>query len=130
MRTTTIPSTTHPGHRLTAVGAATVVSLVAWTAVHGNVEGVDIGTGSVLFSTLVATLCGWAVLEALERLVRPPSRAMRIWWKLAVAFTVISLAGPLTVDAPTSTQWSLVALHTSVAAAFIAAMVRPRRGRS
>lgn len=52
---------------------------------------------------------------------------MRAWRCVALATLAVSLAGPLGADAATATRWSLLALHTSMAATLLAAMT-PRSG--
>jgi hypothetical protein len=108
------------------------VAVISWCAISvvGDTE-LRLGTGSdtqiigglqVAATALVAVLAAWALLALIERRLGPGRRTLLIWRRIAVVAALVSLAGPLTADAPASVQWSLVALHSCTAAAFIASM--------
>ncbi|WCO68818.1 DUF6069 family protein [Iamia majanohamensis] len=124
--------------RAVAVAAATVVAAVGWADLHvlGGVDltidsGPDarsVGLVEVVVAAALAGLAGWAALALLERRRGRGPRSLRLWVGLGLAAMALSLVGPLTADAPSSTQWSLVALHTSTGVALLAAMARTRAG--
>ncbi|MPY95049.1 MAG: hypothetical protein GEV08_18910 [Acidimicrobiia bacterium] len=123
--------TTITAHRLVSVAAAGAAGLISWVGIHvvGGIDlvvghGQDAQTiaGRVVASAMAAALCGWAVLALIERRIGPGQRALRLWGCISLGTVAVSLVGPLTADAPTSTRWWLVALHTSVAAVFISLM--------
>ncbi len=140
---TKIPSTTPTQsnaadrrvQRLAAVAASTGAAATTWIIANGLL-GVDvsapsfdsaspatnIGIGSVLSSTVFATLLGWALLVILERAT---TRSKATWTVAALGFTLISLAGPLSgTGVTTSQRLALVLLHVVVAAVYVPLMRR------
>lgn len=125
----TAPSHRQLRRRAFAVGAASLVALVAW-AVAVPLLGVQllvrttpgasstqtIGAGFVLAVSLLASLLGWGLLAALQRLTQ---RAATIWTVAAGVVLLLSLAGPLTSAVTTGGKLTLVLLHLGVAAVLI-----------
>jgi hypothetical protein len=121
-------------HRLLCVGAAAMAGFVGWIGIHvvGDIDltvgsgrhAHTIGAGHITASAVAAALVGWAVLAVIERRIGPGRRALQLWTRLSLGLTAASLLGPLTADASTSTRCWLIALHVSVAAAFIPQMNR------
>jgi hypothetical protein len=122
-----------------AVVAATATALVVW-GVADPALGVDllvdtgtgspaqVGPGSVIASSVVASLAGWALLAALERLV---ARSAQVWTAIAAAAAVLSLFGPVAAGLTMATTVALGAMHVAVAAVLIPLFrrtVTPRGG--
>ncbi len=87
---------------------------------------ISVTAGSVLVSSIVAGLLGWALLAALEHLV---GRGTTIWRWVAGTVAVLSLAGPLTLAETTSAAAVLVLLHVVVAGVLIPALPGAAGGR-
>lgn len=120
--------------RAASVGAAVVVALVHWFAIE-LFGGLDLRVGSgasarvldaprIAGSALVAAAAGWGLLALMERRLGRSARTFRAWRRVAVVVAVLSLLGPLTADAAWEVRGSLVALHATVATAFVVAMSR------
>jgi hypothetical protein len=115
---------------LGAAGTALAVWVIAVPlagadlAVRMNGETQSIEPGSVVASTLIAGLVGWALLAVLERVVRRPRR---IWTINAFVAFALSLAGPLTSGADATTTVTLIGMHLAVAAVLIPALGRTAR---
>ncbi|WP_154796325.1 DUF6069 family protein [Occultella kanbiaonis] len=151
MSTTTSPPATTATSRMStsarrlrrtlAVGVATAVGVGTWLiAVPGR--GVDlsvtmaeattqIGLGSVIVACVVAGLAGWGSLALLERLT---AGAPKLWVLIAVAFTVVSLLGPVGQAQSLEAALTLGAMHLGVGAALIGLLpvrgaTRTNRGR-
>jgi hypothetical protein len=114
------------GRRALAVLGAAAAALAIW-AIAVPLAGADltvrmngttqpIGPGSVVGSTLIAALVGWALLAVLERVVRRPRR---IWTINAVVALAISMAGPLTSATGATTTLTLIGMHLAVGAVLI-----------
>lgn len=71
-----------------------------------------VGIVSVLVSTTVATLAGWAALALLGR----RRRGRTVWTWGAVVLASLSLLSPLTMAQSTGAGATLVAMHVAVAA--------------
>ncbi|MCI4066649.1 DUF6069 family protein [Micromonospora sp. R77] len=134
-------ATAHPAtgmslmrRRALGVAAAVLACVLIW--VLGRIAGVDytvtnpgqpamdVGVGSVVIFSLVASLVGWAALIALERFT---SRATAIWTALAVVVALLSLLPLAGSEADGSTKLTLGAMHLAVAAVLIALL--PARNR-
>jgi hypothetical protein len=115
---------------LGAAGAALAVWVIAVPlagtdlTVRVNGETQSIEPGSVVTSTLIAALVGWALLAVLERVVRRPRRT---WTINAIVAFAISLAGPLTSGADATTTITLIGMHLAVAAVLIPGLGRTAR---
>ncbi|MBB4742147.1 hypothetical protein BJY16_005606 [Actinoplanes octamycinicus] len=129
---TTAFGTTGRTARLITIGAATTAVLVQWTSnelwadtpltvVRGGATQ-HLGAGAVTVTALVAGLAAWGLLAVLERTTRRPVRAFRI---IATVGLLLSLAGPLGSGADPQSTTTLLAMHTTVAAALILGL--PRR---
>ncbi len=124
----TAPSRRQLGSRAFAVGAVVLLALVVWAAAvpllgvqllvrtPGTSSTQAIGAGFVLAVSLLASLLGWGLLAALERLTQ---RAATIWTVAAGVVLLLSLAGPLTAAVTTGGKLTLVLLHLGVAAVLI-----------
>lgn len=125
----TAPSRRQLRSRGFAVGAAVLLALVVWAAAvpllgvqllvrtaPGTSSTQTIGAGFVLAVSLLASLLGWGLLAALERLTQ---RAATIWTVAAGAVLLFSLAGPLTAAVTTGGKLTLVLLHLGVAVVLI-----------
>lgn len=78
--------------------------------------------GSVIGTTLIATLLGWLLLVALERWI---NRVRLAWHIAALMVTAVSLGGPLSGSGiPTTHRLALTALHLIVASVYIPLMGR------
>lgn len=66
----------------------------------------QVGLGSVVTVSLLASLLGWGLLALLERLVR--RRALTAWTVVAVVVLMLSLTGPLTAAANAAVAIALV----------------------
>jgi Family of unknown function (DUF6069) len=124
--------TTQPRRaRALAVVAAALAALAVWlvtdpllgidltgTTRPGSEELMSITPALIAGTSLAVALAGWALLALLERLT---ARARTIWTTIAVVFTLLSLAGPLSVLASTSAAnaLALALMHLAVAAVVI-----------
>ncbi|MEX5720026.1 DUF6069 family protein [Geodermatophilus maliterrae] len=122
--------------RIVAVVGATLAALAGWV-VAVPISGLDlevasgattrtVGAAAVLGAGFTASLLGWALLALLER--RAP-RAKGTWTAIAVAALLLSLVGPLGVDATAATKVTLALLHVVVAAVLIPVLRRTSRTR-
>jgi uncharacterized protein DUF6069 len=118
---------------LVGAGAAVVCALVLWTTLV-PLGGVDlsadlggsvkqIGALDVGLTALGAGLIGLLALRVLERFT---PKARTIWTVTALVVLVLSYAGAAMATS-TAAMWSLIGLHTLVAAVVIAVGVRSRR---
>jgi hypothetical protein len=118
--------------RWTAVAAAVVAAVVVWAIVGPALGreltvGADgssaqtVGFGVVLGVSLGASLLGLGSLALLERIT---GRARAIWTALAAVVLLLSLGGPISVQAPTGTKISLALLHLVVGAVLIPPLAR------
>ena len=82
----------------------------------------QVGLGSVVTVSLLASLLGWGLLALLERLV--PRRAMTAWTVVAVVVLMLSLTGPLTAAANAAVAIALVLMHLVVGAVLIMGLRR------
>jgi hypothetical protein len=124
--------TTQPRRaRALAVVAAALAALAVWlvtdpllgidlvgTTRPGSEELMSITPALIAGTSLAVALAGWALLALLERFT---ARARTIWTAIAVGFTLLSLAGPLSVLASTSAAnaLALALMHLAVAAVVI-----------
>jgi hypothetical protein len=124
--------TTRPWRaRALAVVAAALAALAVWlvtdpllgidltgTTRPGSQELMSITPALVAGTSLVVALAGWALLALLERFT---ARPRAIWTAVAVLFALLSLAGPLSVLASTTTAnaLALALMHLAVAAVLI-----------
>ncbi|MFT4226250.1 DUF6069 family protein [Micropruina sp.] len=118
---------------LVGAGAAVVCALVLWTTLV-PLGGVDlsadmggsvkqIGALDVGLTALGAGLIGLLALRVLERFT---PKARTIWTITALVVLVLSYAGAV-MATNTAAMWSLIGLHSLVAAVVIAVGVRSRR---
>ena len=120
--------------RALAIVGGIVAALVVWALAKyafdaemqvrppGATGPTDVTAFNVIFSVLVATLIGWALLAVLERFVE---RARTMWTWIAIAGLVLSFASPLTVpDATGGTRIALELMHVAVAAVVIPIFAR------
>jgi hypothetical protein len=125
------PTTRPRRARALAVVAAALAALAVWlvtdpllgidltgTTRPGSQQLMSITPALVAGTSLVVALAGWALLALLERFT---ARARTIWTAIAVLFALLSLAGPLSVLASTSTAnaLALALMHLAVAAVLI-----------
>jgi hypothetical protein len=115
------------------VAAAVVAAVLAWL-VAVPIVGIDllvrpgggavqqVGLGSVVTVSLLASLLGWGLLALLERLV--PRRALTAWTVVAVVVLMLSLTGPLTAAANAAVAIALVLMHLVVGAVLIMGLRR------
>lgn len=132
--------------RALAVIAATAAALIVWVIAHpllgidlripmaGGTQTMQIGWGSVLVISLIASLVGWGLLAVLERFML---RARAAWMVIAPSMLLLSFAGPLFAahGASTGTKTVLALMHVAVAAVLIPALAhsssdRPEMTRS
>lgn len=86
----------------------------------GSGTSFEIGPATVGMVAMIASLSGWALLAALERITR---HAARIWTALAVLVLAASLSMPLGgVGLDSAHRTALVAMHLAVAAVLIASL--------
>jgi hypothetical protein len=122
------------GLRALAVLGAVAAALAVW-AVAVPLAGIEltvvmngvtqpVGPGTVMTTSLLAGLAGWALLAALERFGRRPHRT---WTVIAVVMLVLSLAGPLGNGVHTATTIALTGMHLAVGAVLIPALRRSAR---
>ena len=137
----TVAPTATRNRRPIAIVAAVVAAAAGWVLIEG-IGGVDlhapafdgatttqdIGLGSVVLTSLVASLTAWGLLAVLERYsVRP----RRIWTILVAAGLVLSLGGPMSGTGIDSTNRGLLALlHLIVAAVLIPLLYRTATTRN
>lgn len=127
---------TRTSSRAAVVGAAVLAALAVW-AVLSQLLGVEletkrgssmseIGGVAVAVAAGVMSLAGWGLLDLLER--RSP-QARRTWTIVALAFTAVSLLGPLGSGVGAGSKVGLAALHLAVAAVVVPGLRRtsPRR---
>jgi hypothetical protein len=129
------PITSHRRTRAIAVGAAALAAVLV--RVVAQVAGVDLkvdlhdGNGLtdvptslpfVLGLSLIVALLGWGLLALLERFA--PRRATVIWTVTAVVVFLVSLAGPLSLEAGAGTKTLLALMHAAVGAVLIPALAR------
>ncbi len=116
-------------HRALAVTAAVLAALGMWAfavpllgaqllvqTTPGTSNPQTISAGLVVAVSLLASLLGWGLLAALERLTQ---RAATIWTVAASVVLLLSLAGPLTAAVTTGGKLTLLLLHLGVAAVLI-----------
>ena len=127
--------------RAGAVAAAVLAAVVVWVGID-PIAGVDlqapvpgeegathhVGLVAVMIPSAVASLAGWALLGALERLT---ARPRVIWTTAALVVLVLSLGGPLSAAGlSTLNQIALALMHVAVAAVLVPLLGRTaRRGR-
>jgi predicted Co/Zn/Cd cation transporter (cation efflux family) len=119
--------------RAGVVVAAVLLALLTWLVanlidaspiqVRMQDEVVGITGVSVLMTSVLAALAGWALLALLERL-SPAGR--RIWTAIAVVVLLLSLIAPLSYGIGAASKWSLVALHVVTGLVLIAGLPRSR----
>ena len=119
--------------RVLTVAAAVVAAVLAWL-VAVPIVGIDllvrpgggaaqqVGLGSVVAVSLLASLLGWGLLALLERLVS--RRALTAWTVVAVVVLMLSLTGPLTAAANAAVAIALVLMHLVVGAVLIMGLRR------
>ena len=125
--------------RALAVTAAVLAALSVWAVavpllgvhlvVHsapGASDTQTISVGLVLAVSLLASLLGWGLIAALERLTQRPTT---IWTVAASVVLGVSLAGPITAAVTTGAKIAMVLLHLTVAAVLISLMRRTARTR-
>ena len=119
--------------RVVAVAGAAIAALAVW-AIAGPLAGVDlrvasgaggqatqVGPGSVLATSLIASLAAWGLLAVLERTV---ARARTVWTVIALVVLALSMGGPLTAGLSAGTKLALAAMHVAVAAVLIPVLRR------
>lgn len=132
----TISSTARTSRRAAVVGAAVLGALTVW-AVLSQTLGVqleaqqgsstdEIGGVAVAVAAGVMSLAGWGLLALLERRT---TQARRTWTIVALAFTGVSLVGPLGSGVGAGSKVGLAALHVAVAAVLIPGLRRTSRRR-
>lgn len=113
--------------RLATTGLAVLPPILVWLVtdpvlghplrVTNGEETLDITIVSVVFVALLASLCGWGLLAALERFDVP--RAHIIWTVVAAVVLVASFL-PLTGEGMDGgTRLALALMHLAVAAVLI-----------
>ena len=119
--------------RVLTVAAAVVAAVLAWL-IAVPIVGIDlvvrpgggaaqqVGLGSVVAVSLLASLLGWGLLALLERLVS--RRALTAWTVVAVVVLMLSLSGPLTAATNAAVAIALVLMHLVVGAVLIMGMRR------
>jgi hypothetical protein len=120
--------------RLLAVLAAVLGAVAVWTVVKvgfgvelrqpakGSEPPLELGVGSVIFSSAIASLAGWALLAGLERFT---AKARTVWTVVAGVVLLGSLGGPLSGEGVSSgNRLSLVAMHLVVGAVLITLLRR------
>jgi hypothetical protein len=88
----------------------------------GGSAAQQVGLGSVVAVSLLASLLGWGLLALLERLVS--RRALTAWTVVAVVVLMVSLTGPLTAAANAAVAIALVLMHLLVGAVLIMGLRR------
>jgi Family of unknown function (DUF6069) len=123
------------GRRASTVAAAVLAAVIVWL-VAVPVAGLElrvllggaiqeVGIGSVVTVSLLATLIGWGLLALLERLL--PARARTAWTAIAGSVLVLSLAGPLTGGTTPAVAATLALMHLAVGAVMILGLRRSAR---
>ncbi len=127
--------------RVVVVVGATLAAFGVWL-IFDPLAGVDLvvpdGPGSdelhrltperVLAAAGVASLAAWALLETLERVVRP---ARRLWTVIALVVLVVSMASPLFgVGLSVTNRIALILMHLTVAVVLIPGLPAPSTPRS
>ncbi len=119
--------------RVLTVAAAVVAAVLAWL-IAVPIVGIDlvvrpgggaaqqVGLGSVVAVSLLASLLGWGLLALLERLVS--RRALTAWTVVAVVVLMLSLSGPLTAATNAAVAIALVLMHLVVGAVLIMGLRR------
>lgn len=119
--------------RVLTVAAAAVAAVLAWL-IAVPIVGIDllvrpgggaaqqVGLGSVVAVSLLASLLGWGLLALLERLVS--RRALTAWTVVAVVVLMLSLSGPLTAATNAAVAIALVLMHLVVGAVLIMGLRR------
>ena len=119
--------------RVLTVAAAVVAAVLAWL-IAVPIVGIDllvrpggsaaqqVGLGSVVAVSLLASLLGWGFLALLERLVS--RRALTAWTVVAVVVLMLSLSGPLTAATNAAVAIALVLMHLVVGAVLIMGLRR------
>ena len=119
--------------RVLTVAAAVVAAVLTWL-VAVPIVGIDllvspgggaaqqVGLGSVVAVSLLASLLGWGLLALLERLVS--RRALTAWTVVAVVVLMLSLSGPLTAATSAAVAIALVLMHLVVGAVLIMGLRR------
>jgi hypothetical protein len=101
-----------------AVGATAVGALVLWAGTGGDpvvraAGGAEqhVGAASVVITTVVAGLAGWALLAVLERTTR---RAYAIWVTVATLVFMLSLVPMAMAAVGAASLGALLGLHVLV----------------
>jgi hypothetical protein len=116
---------------LGVVGAA-VAALTVWTTAvpllgvdlvvrPGGGAAQPVGPGSVVVTSLIASLLGWALLALLEHRTSR-ARARAIWTAMALVAMLLSLGAPITAGVTTAAAVTLTLMHLAVAAVLIAVL--------
>ena len=127
--------------RALAVVAAMAAALTVWVTAHlllgvdlkilmsGGTQTMQVGWGSVLVVSLIASLIAWGLLAVLERFI---VRARTTWTVIALAILLLSFAGPLfgAGDASAGAKVSLALMHVAVAAVLIPLLARTSPSQS
>jgi hypothetical protein len=119
-----------------AIGAlaATVANVALWVGGRAADVGflvsplvgppvMQVGVVSVVLTTLLAFVAGWAVLTLAARRSR---QLVRVVMAAAAVIAVVSTAGPLSTALDTATGVLLAAMHLITGAAFLAAAATVR----
>lgn len=114
--------------RTCVVVIAVLAAAITWLLAHAagadmhvtwadNQNSMTVTAPSVIATSAVASLAGWATLTVLER----RRRSIRAWRTLAVVSFFVSLAPVISAGAPThtTTKAVLVAMHAIVTAIII-----------
>jgi uncharacterized membrane protein len=122
--------------RVAAIGAlaATVANVALWVGGRAADVGflvsplvgppvMQVGVVSVVLTTLLAFVAGWAVLTLAARRSR---QLVRVVMAAAVVIAVVSTASPLSTALDTATGVLLAAMHLITGAAFLAAAATVR----
>ena len=129
-QTTRVSSSSPVTTVLGATAAAVAIWIVATLA--GAALTVSFGAGqpvqkitviNVVVAALVGSLAGWGLLVLLRRFT---TNARAIWTVIAIVFTVLSLAGPMSTISSAGTKVALVAMHLAVATVTIVGLRRTR----
>lgn len=141
--TTSVPATSRAARwriRALAVAAATAAALIVWLIAKpllgialtlpmaGGAQTMEVGWGSVLVISLVASLAGWGLLAILERFT---PRARVTWIVFGSVALLLSFAGPgLAASAASgATRVALAIMHMVVAAVLIPSLARTSPSR-
>jgi len=121
--------------RPAAVGGAIMAALAVWfvaavvlgldlrrPAASADEQAETLKSFEVAMAAAVGSLAGWALLAVLERLT---SRPRRVWSVIAAVAILVSLSGPLSGSAITTTnRLVLVVMHLVVGAVVISALAQ------